>query len=284
MQEQKLLASIVIPVYNQYISLCKTLFGFSHQTVDCSLFEVILVDDGSNDELFEIGKKIFEKYGSLQGQYCRQVNLGRAAARNTGIHFARADIIIFCDADRYPSNNFVEEHIIAHHEGDEIVIGYSYDYFGRLQYLDSLDWGNIQRYSRCPAYLKKVATLYDQTGHTDSSLAWISFLVGNASVRKEILYNIGGFNEEFKEWGVEHFELALRLYKRGKQFRLCACACNYHIPHSRGNGFYKDSLQKSLQLFGSYHHDINVNELMSIMLDPKYPLPKTLFINGGKHE
>lgn len=43
--------SVVVPVLNQYDSLKKVLYGFSQQEYDKSQFEIIVIDDGSSDDL-----------------------------------------------------------------------------------------------------------------------------------------------------------------------------------------------------------------------------------------
>lgn len=44
-------ATVVIPVYNQFLSLLMVLEGFSQQTYSKDLFDVVIVDDGSTDAL-----------------------------------------------------------------------------------------------------------------------------------------------------------------------------------------------------------------------------------------
>lgn len=44
-------ASVIIPVHNQFTSLLQVLKGFSSQNRNEITFELIIVDDGSTDEL-----------------------------------------------------------------------------------------------------------------------------------------------------------------------------------------------------------------------------------------
>ena len=49
MKKEDIYISVIIPVYNQKQQLLTTLAKFDEQTYPKELFEVIVVDDGSND-------------------------------------------------------------------------------------------------------------------------------------------------------------------------------------------------------------------------------------------
>ena len=121
--------SIIIPVYNQYRSLVKVLNAFNMQTIGTDRCEFLIVDDGSTDELRDLS--YIEDARNLTYKIIHQKNKGRAAARNVGIQESRGDIIVFCDADRFPNPNFIMQHLEFHQNEVDIVIGASYDYFGK---------------------------------------------------------------------------------------------------------------------------------------------------------
>lgn len=84
--------SVVIPCYQSAWSIRRTLASVFAQR--CGPTEVILVDDGSTDELDEA----IEPYRSRL-RLVRQNNRGLAAARNRGIALARGDLVAPLDAD-----------------------------------------------------------------------------------------------------------------------------------------------------------------------------------------
>lgn len=84
--------SIVIPVYNGEKYIKKTLSSVFNQSFKD--FEVITIDDGSQDKT----KKILKTYGK-KIRYIYQENKGTAAARNTGIKAAKGKYIAFLDQD-----------------------------------------------------------------------------------------------------------------------------------------------------------------------------------------
>lgn len=263
------LVSVIIPVYNQYSSLLKVLNAFCMQTVNMNNVELIIVDDGSTDKLSEKFNVNSIESNMINYKIIHQYNQGRAAARNTGVKNSVGDIIIFCDADRIPKDNFIEQHLKFHQRGENIVVGASYDYFGKNEYIseNGVNWDAVNKFSRIPYYLKTISAIYDEKGYSESKIVWLSFLVGNASVKREVIESMNGFDEEFKEWGFEHFELAYRMWSRRYKFSLNRQAINYHIPHARAERFYIHAIEKSAELMVNKHPEINRNVL-------------TQFVNG----
>jgi glycosyltransferase involved in cell wall biosynthesis len=85
--------SIVIPSYNRAKFIQKTIETALNQQYKA--FEIIVVDDGSTDNTFEIVKGI--EHPALR--YTRIENSERGFARNVGIDMAKGDYITFLDSD-----------------------------------------------------------------------------------------------------------------------------------------------------------------------------------------
>lgn len=91
--------SVVVPVYNQKRQLQLTLDFFSRQIVDES-FELIVVDDCSDEPCDTVVDNFKDKMDVI---YIKNaINRGRSYSRNVGIEKNTGEIIVFCDADRYP--------------------------------------------------------------------------------------------------------------------------------------------------------------------------------------
>ncbi|WP_226682715.1 glycosyltransferase family 2 protein [Sutcliffiella horikoshii] len=60
---------------------------------------------------------------------------------------------------------------------------------------------------------------------------WMLFLTGNLSLKKELLLNVGLFDESFKFWGYEDWELGYRLSKYGAKFKSSKLLMGYHQEH-----------------------------------------------------
>jgi cellulose synthase/poly-beta-1,6-N-acetylglucosamine synthase-like glycosyltransferase len=93
--------SVVIPVHNGAATLERCLDGLGRQSVDRSRYEVILVDDGSDDGSGALGARPGVKV-------VPQSRRGAAAARNRGLEAARGRIVLFLDADCVPSPDWLE--------------------------------------------------------------------------------------------------------------------------------------------------------------------------------
>ena len=90
--------SIVIPVYNiETWLLERCLESIVKQDLDISVYEIIIVDDGSKTEV-EISERLF---ALLPIVVIRQENKGLGGARNTGIRLAKGEYIVFIDSDDY---------------------------------------------------------------------------------------------------------------------------------------------------------------------------------------
>ncbi|MDD9912572.1 MAG: glycosyltransferase family 2 protein [Alphaproteobacteria bacterium] len=85
--------SIVIPVYNRAGRIGPTLKSCLEQTFQD--FEIILVDDGSSDNLEEV----INTYNDDRLRYIYQENAGGGAARNTGMLAAKGQYIALLDSD-----------------------------------------------------------------------------------------------------------------------------------------------------------------------------------------
>jgi len=84
--------SVIIPTYNCSGFLAESIRSVLAQTFGS--LEVVVVDDGSTDDTAEVVAGFESRV-----RYVHQNNSGTAAARNTGIRNARADVIAFLDHD-----------------------------------------------------------------------------------------------------------------------------------------------------------------------------------------
>lgn len=90
--EEKLL-SVIIPTYNRADKIERSIRSILNQ--DYKNLEVIIVDDGSEDNTANIIKEIDDS----RVRYIYQKNAGACSARNNGIRHARGEYIGFHDSD-----------------------------------------------------------------------------------------------------------------------------------------------------------------------------------------
>ncbi|OWV06480.1 glycosyltransferase family 2 protein [Fibrobacter sp. UWH1] len=87
--------SIVVPVYNAQKTIAQTIESVLHQSYHG--FELILIDDGSQDASLDICKSFAEKDSRVH--VFHYSNGGVTAARKLGVEHSRGDWITFVDAD-----------------------------------------------------------------------------------------------------------------------------------------------------------------------------------------
>jgi glycosyltransferase involved in cell wall biosynthesis len=83
--------AVVIPCFNQAHYLAEAIESVLAQTLPPA--EIVVVDDGSTDNSYEVAGRYEEAVRM------RQRNGGVAAARNTGLGATRSDYLVFLDAD-----------------------------------------------------------------------------------------------------------------------------------------------------------------------------------------
>lgn len=99
-----MLVSIIVPVYNVEKYLRECLESILKQTY--KELDVILIDDGSQDNSGRICDEYAKKYNIFKVIHKKNEGLGRA--RNTGLDFISGNYVIFLDSDDYIDSDYVE--------------------------------------------------------------------------------------------------------------------------------------------------------------------------------
>lgn len=96
--------SVIIPVYNVREYLDKCMYSILHQTFND--YEIILIDDGSNDGSQNLCDEYANDYQIVRTVHKK--NGGLSDARNSGIRVSQAEYITFIDSDDYVENDYLE--------------------------------------------------------------------------------------------------------------------------------------------------------------------------------
>ena len=101
--------SIVIPVYNEDESLPE-LCSWIERVVNANnySYEIILVDDGSTDNSWEVITELRRKNANVKGIRFQR-NYGKSAALNEGFKASNGDVVITMDADMQDSPDEIPE-------------------------------------------------------------------------------------------------------------------------------------------------------------------------------
>lgn len=120
--------SIIIPTYNRAFLLQKLLTTLVAQTY--LNFEVIIVDDGGNDD----SELIVKGFNDQRFRYFKKENGGVSSARNFGLLHAKGEYINFFDSDDLAYPNHLQEaynFFISNQNANVIIFDY--------------EWGNIDK-------------------------------------------------------------------------------------------------------------------------------------------
>ncbi len=133
------MVSIVVPVFNEesnikamHAKLMEHLPGLGRP------FEIIMVDDGSQDRTFEELKKL-----SPVRVIRFQKNSGQTSAMDAGFQAARGDVIVTLDGDLQNDPSDIDALIKKLEEGYDVVSGWRvdrHDSFGRRMLSRSANW------------------------------------------------------------------------------------------------------------------------------------------------
>ena len=124
------MVSVIIPVYNQASKIVKTLVSLEKQTDQD--FEVIIINDGSTDNLEEVLGNFFKNSKSERTyEVLSQKNSGAPAARNAGFRASHGDLLLFCDADAALAPEALAEMKKALSENLEAAYAYSSFMWGK---------------------------------------------------------------------------------------------------------------------------------------------------------
>lgn len=117
--------SVVIPLFNEADSLPE-LMAWIHRVMQANnyTYEVIMVDDGSNDNSWDTISKLRGEFHNLKGIKFQR-NYGKSAALNEGFKVAQGDIVITMDADLQDSPEEIPEFVeMINKQGYHLVSGW----------------------------------------------------------------------------------------------------------------------------------------------------------------
>lgn len=118
MNKQNVLISIILPIYNVDKYLINCLESIINQTVNN--FELILVDDGSDDNCPKICDNYANKYSNII--VIHKENGGLVSARKAGIRVARGKYVCCVDSDDWIENNYIEKLTSVINNNDDVDI------------------------------------------------------------------------------------------------------------------------------------------------------------------
>ncbi len=117
--------SVVVPFYNEEESLPELIAWVGRVCTSMSVdFEVVVVDDGSTDDSWQVVQGLKSEYAFLKGLRFRR-NYGKSAALNKGFELASGEVVVTMDADLQDSPDEIPElYRMIHQEQFDLVSGW----------------------------------------------------------------------------------------------------------------------------------------------------------------
>jgi glycosyltransferase involved in cell wall biosynthesis len=210
--------SVIVPTRDRRERLQRCLAALARQDGVAGEFEVVVVNDGSNDGTEQL---LAEGGFPFPLRSVRLEGVGPSRARNAGVELAVGEVCVFLDDDCIPVTAFVGQHLAAH-RSDSRLVG-----IGALTQKPPArnDW-----YTR--AFARSWADHYARL--ESKQAAWSDCYSGNLSAPLEALAELGGFATDVPVG--EDIELGFRLAQRGFTLRYLPRASAVHDdekPRSR---------------------------------------------------
>lgn len=216
--------SIIIPTFNRIHALMKTLDSYLSQD---SLYEVIIVDDGSTDGTYKClqEKAKFSKITLIT----HDRNTDLANARNSGIDIAKGKYLMLGEDDVFLSPNYISTLLRCLEESDGDLIA------GRILYLRSGETleectNRYEKFSSPFIDYWSMSIKFSKKIEKDIVVPHLHALtLGKAEVYKKIRYDSTSIAREDTDFCV-------RAKKQGYRILFCPHTVCLHLPRDRKKG------------------------------------------------
>jgi glycosyltransferase involved in cell wall biosynthesis len=189
--------------------------------------EVIIVDDGSDDETREVLEELSTQDSRIR-LICHDENRGLPAARNTGIKYSSLDYIMFGEDDLWLAEGHCKT-LISHLRADNCDI-----IAGRLQPVSALNVSTILEASKEPrTSIGSVIDYSSLTGNfqikTEQNVI-VPFLHACALFRRDVFHELKYDEDTYKiTYFREETDLYLRAYYSGFRALFCPHTVSFHL-------------------------------------------------------
>ena len=178
--------SVIIPTYNRKKTLARAIQSVINQSL--SPFEILIIDDGSNDGTEEWVKDNFQNI-----KYIYQNNHGVSSARNIGIENAYGDWVAFLDSDDEWLPNKLYEQVKAIDSNPEIKFFHTNEIWIR----NGIRVNQMKKHKKYGGYI------------FEKCLDICRISPSSALIQKKVFDNIGIFDESLRV--CEDYDLWLRI-------------------------------------------------------------------------
>lgn len=227
--------SVIIPVFNDREPLKLCLSALAEQTYPQYRYEVIVIDNGSDD-----WKEVKAIVNSFDGVILSSESIpGSYAARNKGLTIAKGEVIAFTDADCIPAPNWLEA-------GVQILT--STPNCGLVAGAIKLFSSNHKKPTMVEVY-ESIRALPQQEFIEQNHYG----ATANVFTTKDVIKQVGVFDAQLKSSG--DMEWGQRVYQKGYRQVYTESVVVHHPTHSTWREFYV----RTKRLAGG-HYDLQLKQ------------------------
>lgn len=242
--------TIVIPLYNGGRFIRATLLSVVAQ--EFQRFEVIVVDDGSEDD----GPQVVRALSDPRIRLVSSPHLGVAEARNTGASLAStgSSFLVFLDADDLWQPRTLEQLIGALERRPDAAGA-----FVLADYID--DDGKVLRPGDFPRHMRGRLDLQDGRlvpRDTTADVRWDHLFLANLVyppscllIRRTAFLNAGGFDGRFL---AEDWEFVVRLARQGPLVPIDRVLAGYRRHDANASGDRARNVRGARQVWAKVYH------------------------------
>ncbi len=202
--------SIIILTWNK-LAYTKKCLKFLEKNIDYLDWEIIIIDNGSNDGTKVFLKELSKKFGKSLKIILNSENLGYAAGVNQGIRISEGKYVLLLNNDVYILKNWLKSLINAIETSKECaIVGAKliYPETCRIQHAGIVFIRKIE-----PLHIFKNCKMSDIEVN---KLRFVDAVTGACMlIRRELFDEIGLFDENYKYGGFEDTDFCLRARIKG---------------------------------------------------------------------
>lgn len=258
------LISVIIPTFNRSEKLILVLEALNNQSLPSHDYEVLVVDNNSNDNTKEAVEASIGKFTRLNIKYLFERQQGLNFARNCGVQQAHSNIIAFLDDDAIPHSHWIKMLLDSYRDssigcvGGKIIPSFPGDV--KLPYWTSNIFNGY--FSGFDLGITHIKELTENDGFPYGA---------NISFKKEAIISAGLFNPALDRCGKNliaggETEMCIRLYRGGWKILYNPRAVVHHLispdrlkrdyflEHVKGEGITKVLIDYHMSNDITYQH------------------------------
>jgi cellulose synthase/poly-beta-1,6-N-acetylglucosamine synthase-like glycosyltransferase len=251
--------SVVVPVKNEEKLVARLLEALSNLNYPADKVEIVVVEDGSDDDTFEICRRFALAHENVKVLQ-RSFSSGKASALNYGVKHSRGEVVAVFDADSVPADDallnaakYFADPTVAAVQGRTLSINSKENMLTQFISYEESVW--------CEAYLRG-----------KDSLGLFVHLKGSCQfIRRDVLERLSGFDENML---AEDMELSARLTENSCNIRYGGDVCAWQESPANLQTLFK---QRTRWFRGSMEVAVKYGRLMARVNRKNLDAEATLF-------